>query len=105
MPSERGERWTTTIIDAAGTFLMGRKFTVRELSQAIAKDPRFRTCLSGALADVCRSGPTRANRRPYLDDLGQPMQLRSGFDDLLTRIVASTHFVSAGGEPAPMGGI
>ena len=94
------------VIDASGNLPDGTKFNgPRELSQAIAKDPRFRTCLSGALLTYALGRTLRETDRPYLDDLGQPIAAAVGLRDLLTRIVASDPFRQRRGEPAPMGGI
>jgi hypothetical protein len=94
------------VIDASGNMPDGTKFSgPRELSQIIAKDPRFRPCLSGALLTYALGRSLRRDAdRPYLDDLSQSTAGAVGMRDLLSRIVASDPFRQRRGEPA-MGGI
>jgi hypothetical protein len=88
------------VIDASGTLPTGEMFNgARELSQVVAKDPRYRPCLSGALLTYALGRAMRPVDAPYLTALSQANAAGSvGLRDILTRIVASDPFRQRRGE-------
>jgi hypothetical protein len=89
------------VIDASGATPEGTAFNgPRELSQVVAKDPRFRPCLSGALLKYSLGRGLRDSDAPYVTDLSQAAAGASlGLHELLTRIVMSDPFRQRHGEP------
>jgi hypothetical protein len=88
-------------IDASGSMPDGTAFNgPKELSRIVAKDPRFRPCLSGALLKYALGRGLNDSDVPYVSDLSQAAQGTSlGWRALLTRIVTSDPFRQRHGEP------
>ena len=88
------------VIDASGSLPNGATFDgARELSQVVAKDPRYRPCLAGAVLTYALGRAMRSVDAPYLDALSQVSPAGSvGLHDILTRIVASDPFRQRRGE-------
>src|SRR5258706_6337818 len=86
-------------IDASGNMPDGTPFKgPKELSQIVAKDPRFRPCLSGALLKYALGRGLHDSDVPYVTDLSQA-GTSLGWRTLLGRIVTSEPFLQRRGEP------
>ena len=88
-------------IDPSGSLTDGTPFNgPKELSQLVAKDPRFRPCLSGALLKYALGRGLHDSDVPYVTDLSQAAAGTSlGWRALLGRIVTSDPFRQRRGEP------
>jgi len=88
-------------IDVSGNMPDGTAFKgPKELAQIVAKDPRFRPCLSGALLEYSLGRGLHDTDTPYVTDLSQAAAgANLGWRALLTRIVTSEPFRERHGEP------
>jgi len=102
--------WRTTdhnqTIDASGSMPDGTAFNgPKELAQIVAKDARFRPCLSGALLKYSLGRGLHDSDVPYVTELSQAASGASlGLRELLTRVVTSEPFRQRHGE-ADTGGM
>ncbi len=70
----------------------------------MAKDPRFRPCVAGAVLTYALGRSMRPSDAQYLNALSQASTAGVGLRDVLTRIVASDPFRQRRGEAVAPGG-
>ena len=82
------------VIDASGTLPNGATFNgARELSQVVAKDPRYRPCLAGAVLTYALGRGLERFDRPVVDQITHDLaQNNYKFTALVTAIVDSRPF-------------
>ncbi|HXI55184.1 MAG TPA: DUF1585 domain-containing protein, partial [Polyangia bacterium] len=93
-------------IDASGMLLDGTKINGRaDLEAALAKDPRFATCLAKNLLAYSLGRAIGDGDGGYVSDVAKaPGGAKLGVRDLLMNVVASDPFRMRRGEPATTGG-